>query len=115
MKLSTARLCLDCNEVYDEAVCPGCGSETFAYLTRWVPTGDQHPQPRPASSPTADAYRGLLAPRAGTGWSAVVGNALVGAAAIGTLGWIWHSRTKANGDNQSATEAPPPASDEKVR
>ena len=29
MQLRTARLCLDCEEVHDEAQCPVCASETF--------------------------------------------------------------------------------------
>ena len=37
MKLTTARLCLNCDEVHDAQACPVCVSETFVYLTRWVP------------------------------------------------------------------------------
>jgi len=36
MRLSVARLCLDCEEVHDADRCPVCGSETFAFLKRWV-------------------------------------------------------------------------------
>jgi hypothetical protein len=36
MRLAVARICLDCDEVHDREECPVCGSETFAFLTRWV-------------------------------------------------------------------------------
>jgi hypothetical protein len=36
MRLAAARLCLDCEEVHDGDRCPVCGSETFAFLKRWV-------------------------------------------------------------------------------
>jgi len=39
MRLDVARLCLDCDEVHDGDRCPACGSETFAFLKRWVPPG----------------------------------------------------------------------------
>ena len=42
MKLKDARLCADCDEVYEAegvyAQCPACGSEAFALISRWVPT-----------------------------------------------------------------------------
>jgi predicted nucleic acid-binding Zn-ribbon protein len=108
MKLSTARLCLDCNEVYDAGACPACGSETFAYLSRWVPTTDQRPQPRSANSPTAETYRGLLGqsrPR-----NSILGSALLGAAAIGMVGWFWQ-RGRPKMDKPDTTEPPPAASE----
>ena len=48
MQLSVARVCLDCEEVHDAQACPVCASETFAYLTRWVPVQDRRTRPRPA-------------------------------------------------------------------
>ena len=36
MRLAVARLCLDCEEVHDGDRCPVCGSETFAFLKKWV-------------------------------------------------------------------------------
>lgn len=42
MKLRDARLCINCDEVYEAegiyARCPSCGSESFALISRWVPT-----------------------------------------------------------------------------
>ena len=37
MQLNVARLCLDCGEIHDAQRCPVCASDTFAYLTKWVP------------------------------------------------------------------------------
>jgi hypothetical protein len=37
MRLAVARLCLNCEEVHEGDRCPVCGSETFAFLKRWVP------------------------------------------------------------------------------
>ena len=34
--LENARLCLDCDTVFDESRCPSCDSETFFPLSRWV-------------------------------------------------------------------------------
>jgi hypothetical protein len=34
--LEDARLCLDCDTVFDEARCPSCDSETYFPLSRWV-------------------------------------------------------------------------------
>ena len=46
MQLRTARLCANCENIHDESRCPACGSETFAYLTKWVPTASpEKPQP----------------------------------------------------------------------
>src|SRR3954464_15469229 len=51
MELRTARLCLDCEEVHAEQQCPICASESFAYLTRWVPVGDRPQVRRPPAPP----------------------------------------------------------------
>ena len=48
MQLRRARLCLDCEEIHEEQRCPVCASETFAYLTRWIPSPERRAQPRPA-------------------------------------------------------------------
>ena len=34
--LQNARLCLDCDTVFEEARCPSCSSESFFPLSRWV-------------------------------------------------------------------------------
>lgn len=37
MKIEQARLCLDCDELHDRIVCPACGSESWEYLSRFIP------------------------------------------------------------------------------
>lgn len=57
MQLRAARLCLDCEEVHDAPHCPVCASDSFAYMSRWVPVDErravkprdrvlQNPEPR---------------------------------------------------------------------
>ena len=53
MQLNAARLCLNCEEVHAAHRCPRCASETFAYLTRWVPRVESpSPPARPILTPT---------------------------------------------------------------
>src|SRR5262247_2189054 len=85
MQLHVARLCLDCEEVHDARVCPRCTSETFAYLSRWIPAPERRarpappPPPPPVEEPVASPGRWL---RRG----AVL-------AALGVGGWIWSQKT----------------------
>jgi hypothetical protein len=61
MQLRDARVCLDCEEVHDAQQCPVCASETFAFLTRWVPVDEQRaarPVQRPPAEPPASAPPG---------------------------------------------------------
>src|SRR5262249_51209148 len=61
VQLRTARLCLDCEEVHEGQQCPVCASESFAYISRWVPSPDRRTGSRPAStSPEVAVYRRLL-------------------------------------------------------
>ena len=63
MRLMNSRLCLDCEEVHDQQHCPICGSESFAFLTRWVTPSDTaaaaEPAPRATRppDPSIDASR----------------------------------------------------------
>ena len=34
--LQNARLCLDCDTVFEGSQCPGCSSQSFFPLSRWV-------------------------------------------------------------------------------
>jgi hypothetical protein len=95
MQLRTARLCLDCDEVHDAQQCPLCASETFAYLTRWVPVPERphNNASRPAdvdAPETVGAYRAMLQPAAerprGGVWRTVRRGA-VGLALFGIAGW----------------------------
>ena len=46
MQLRDARLCLDCEELHDSQQCPTCASESFAFLTRWVPADERRQRKR---------------------------------------------------------------------
>ena len=105
MQLRTARLCLDCDEVHDMQQCPQCASESFAFITRWVPIPDR-PQKRhrpiESASPEAlNTYRELLnpEPKSGSGWRTIWRGAL-GLAIFGVAGWLWRQggRSSAEGD-----------------
>jgi hypothetical protein len=118
MQLDIARLCLDCDEIHDSQICPACGSEAFAFLTRWVkPTGDEHKerrQPPPVSLAAAthpvrtpeqiEAFRQLIEgkPPRPTG-RGLVAKGFVGLAAVSLLGWAW----RASGKKPPATDRSP--------
>jgi len=51
MQLRRARLCLDCEEIHDGQQCPVCASETFAFLSRWVPAPERRTKPRATAAP----------------------------------------------------------------
>jgi hypothetical protein len=91
MQLRTARLCLDCEEVHEAQQCPACASESFVFITRWVPAPERRQRPRssepPPSPETVDTYRELLnPPPESAGWRFVkrgaVGLALFGVASL---------------------------------
>ena len=96
MQLRTARVCLDCEEVHDAQQCPTCASETFAFLTRWVPVPERRQRPRPAevaSREAVETYREMLSPQKTSGWSLVRRGAL-GLAIFGVAGWMWQRNTR---------------------
>jgi hypothetical protein len=117
MKLDVARLCLDCEEVHERQHCPSCGSEVFAFLTRWIEPAaeirtDRRPQrsspqePRP-SGEQLEAYRQLLngeRPRR----TSLVTKSVLGLAAFSLAGWAWRSASRTR--PSSGEEAPPDAS-----
>jgi hypothetical protein len=109
MQLRTARLCLDCNEVHDAQRCPVCASESFAYLTRWVPESERQAAPaRAASSPEAEVYRELLHPEQARSNRRALKQGLLGLTALGLAGYfIKSSRTRGNGGPASLTGAEP--------
>jgi hypothetical protein len=95
MQLRNARLCLDCDEVHEEAHCPICASESFAFIKRWVPASERRARQRPpdaavANRDTINTYKELLAaneePRLST-WQLVRGGA-VSLAVLGAAGWL---------------------------
>jgi hypothetical protein len=111
MRLDDARLCLDCEEIHQEKECPSCGSEAFAFLTRWIQSttrgtdAQARPSKRPApakataaiSKPTPsrdelDAWRRIVGgepPEGATGRKILTRGLMGLAAAAGVAGWIW--------------------------
>jgi len=58
MQLRNARLCLSCEEIHAAGHCPVCTSESFAYVSRWIPPDERRLEPRaapaqPAAQPAA--------------------------------------------------------------
>jgi hypothetical protein len=82
MQLRNARLCLDCEKLHEEPKCPICASESFAFLSRWIPVEERRTRrrsvrpaaPPPKSQVTRWAQRGA-----------------VGLAALALSGWLWQS------------------------
>jgi hypothetical protein len=109
MQLRVARLCLDCEEIHDQLACPICGSESFAYITRWIPQVESTARQRPTPSrEAADTYRELITPTppasASRRWAK---RGAVALGAIGLASWAW--RQAAPSGNQR------PADDRKRR
>jgi len=118
MQLRNARLCLDCEEVHDAQQCPSCASETFTFMTRWVPAPERRERIRPPQEPPRpvelQAYRTLLDPAPkpnGRGWQLARQGAM-GLALVGVAGWLWKSASadasadKAGGDSRAEKERP---------
>jgi len=114
MKLATARLCLDCDQVHDEQHCPSCGSESFAFLTRWIDPGGQRPAAWLKPTPEAfdperlEAVRALTTPKAPapSAMRRALG-AVAGLATVGVAGWILSSSREA-ARRDPAPSAPDP-------
>lgn len=100
MNIRTARLCLDCEEIHDSQQCPRCGSETFAFLSRWVPQIERREEPRVEPPPEAAVYRRLLVadvvrPKA----MRLLRRGAVGLAAVSLARWVWrNSRSRSDAD-----------------
>jgi hypothetical protein len=60
MQLRNARLCLNCEEIHAAAHCPVCASESFAFVSRWIPAEERRrdQRPRPAAPPPSSQNRG---------------------------------------------------------
>jgi hypothetical protein len=113
MQLHVARLCMDCEEIHDAQMCPVCSSETFAYITRWIPAPERRHRPRPVEpSPTVDTYRELLSPNpANSGMGRWLRRGAVGLAALTAVGWAWQRRSGAtppirSGEHAAESETP---------
>ena len=107
MQLHIARLCLDCNEVHDEPRCPICGSEAFAYLTRWVPAPERRLQARPTTSPEAEVYRELIAPASAPPQRGrLLKRSALGIGMIAAAGWMWRRNAGRKTADASASTEP---------
>jgi hypothetical protein len=63
VQLRVARVCLDCEEIHDQQTCPVCASETFAYISRWVPSPERRKTPTEPAPPGADPEAAPTTPR----------------------------------------------------
>jgi hypothetical protein len=97
MQLRVARLCIDCEEIHDAQMCPVCGSETFAFISRWIPAPERRRRPRPPEPPdTVHTYHELLSPAApSSGVARWLRRGAVGIAAVTAVGWAWQRRSRA--------------------
>jgi predicted nucleic acid-binding Zn-ribbon protein len=105
MQLHAARLCFNCEEVHDQPACPACGSDSFAYLSRWIPASERPARVRERPSPeTAETYRQLLdATHATSGKGRWMKRGIVGLAAISMAGWAWRRSASAGGQTRATT------------
>jgi hypothetical protein len=104
MQLHVARLCLDCNEVHDTQDCPKCGSEAFAYLSRWVPVPERRLRVRTATSPEAEVYRELIEPPSSTPpRGRLLKRSAVGISVLAVAGWLWRRNES---DKNSRSKSP---------
>lgn len=116
MKLDVARLCLDCEEVHELQHCPACGSEAFAFLTRWIepsvepkPDGRrQRPRAPEAQAVTeqVETYRQLLDGQPRPRRTGLVTKGMLGLAAFSLAGWAWRNASRGQG-LKPAGEGPP--------
>ncbi len=105
MQLRVARLCLDCEEIHDLPGCPICSSESFAYITRWIPLTENAARQRPTPTPsreTAETYRELITPTpptpASRRWAK---RGAVALGAIGLASWAWRQAAPTGGQSGS--------------
>lgn len=85
MQLRVARLCLDCEEVHAAPECPVCTSETFVYLTRWVPADERRRVARPTN---ATRPKQQPPPANGAQWAR---RGAFGLTALALGRWLWQS------------------------
>jgi hypothetical protein len=97
MQLRNARLCLDCEEVHDEMRCPSCASETFTYMTRWIPAPERRGRPRATTSPEAEMYRSLVGKDVPSSpGKRRLKQGVVGLTALGLAGWFLRGKKESS-------------------
>ena len=90
MQLRVARLCLDCEDVHEAEQCPVCASESFAFLTRWVPAPERRTQPRSVT----EVPKGLPARSAPPSKRKIVGYGVLGVGVVGLAEWFLRGRAR---------------------
>jgi hypothetical protein len=106
MNVRTARLCLDCEEIHEAQQCPRCGSETFAFISRWVGITERRERPEPEPPPEAEVYRRLLVadalrPKA----LRFLRRGAVGLAMLSLARWAWRGATNRSPTSPSREDA----------
>jgi hypothetical protein len=86
MHLRSARLCLDCEEIHEDQQCPLCASESFAFLTRWIPSDKPRPAARPAAPLPQPSVANAARLPADMRW---LRRGAAGVALIALGRWIW--------------------------
>jgi hypothetical protein len=51
VELRRAKLCLDCEVIFEGLQCPACTSETYVPVTRWIRPTERVEAPKPAPPP----------------------------------------------------------------
>jgi hypothetical protein len=102
MELRNARLCLDCEEVHDQPRCPICGSETFSFISRWIPVATAQRPPRKTSSQEADVYKQLINGEPEPVRGRLLKRGMVGLTALGLMGLFFGSREARRGNGAGA-------------
>ena len=88
MQLRVARLCLDCEDVHDSQQCPVCASETFVFLTRWVPAPERRMQPRPPGEQRPRVNAAVPSRKK------LVGYGMLGVGVVGLAEWFLRGRER---------------------
>jgi hypothetical protein len=97
-----ARLCLDCEELHELDHCPICGSETYAFVTRWVkpsetagvqtsPVQSARPPDSVGRREQVDAYRQILDPPAAPRRNRLLTGGALGLALLGLARLVWRA------------------------
>jgi hypothetical protein len=92
MLLRNARLCLDCEEIHQDQHCPVCASESFMFLTRWLPAEEQRTRRRERPAPDAAAREAAAQPATIATAKAWVASGVAGAVAVALGRWLWRKQ-----------------------